>query len=99
MKRFLAYNSLVVVTFLALWILLVVVEVKINLFSFLKFIYIGSLALVFVAFFVASWQALRPFSRHPIAIAAVSSLLMSPTVIFLGGALATNFKFLIGGHV
>ena len=99
MKRFLAYNSLVVVIFLALWILLVVVEVKINLFSFLKFIYMGSLASVFVAFFVASWRALRPFSRHPIAIAAVSSLLMSPVVIFLGGALATNFKFLIGGHV
>jgi hypothetical protein len=49
--------------------------VKINLFWFLKFIYRGSLALVFVAFFVASWRALRPFSRYPIAIAAVSSLL------------------------
>jgi len=98
MKRFLAYNGLVAVVFLLLWVLLVIVEVKISLFWFLKYIYIGSLALVFVSFFAASWRALRPSSRHPIPIAAVSSLLMSPLFIFLGGVLATNFRFLIGGH-
>ena len=98
LKRFFAYNASVAVAFLLLWVVLVIVEVKINLFWFLKYIYMGSLLLVFLGLFVASWRALRSSSPHPIAMAAVSSLLISPAFIFLGGVLVTNFKFLIGGH-
>ena len=59
MKRFWAYNALVVVAFLLLWVLIVVVETKIRQYWFLRFIFFGSLPLVFVSFFFASWCALR----------------------------------------
>ena len=97
MKRFCISNGLVAVLFLLLWILLVAVGVKIHSYPFLKFIYAGSLPLVFVSFYLASWQALRKTSKHPAGFAALSCLLMSPALIFIGGILATHFKRMIGG--
>jgi len=99
MKRFVAYNALVALAFLLLWMLLVFIEVRVGRFRFLTFIYIGSLALVFVSFFLASRSALSSWSKHPLALSGVSSLVMSPVLIFLGGILATKFKFLVGGHL
>ena len=99
MKRFFAYNGLVAAAFLFLWVLLVVVEVKIHLYWFLGCLFIGSLPLVFVAFFIASWRALLDKSKHPAGFAALTCLLLSP-VFIVGGVIAvTNFKFLIGGHM
>ena len=99
MRRFAAYNGMVAAAFLLLWVLLVVVEVKISLFWFLKYVYAASLPLVFVGFFLAVRRAMGSSSKDPIAISVVSSLAMSPVLIFVGGVLATNFKFLIGGHL
>lgn len=99
MKRFVAYNGLVALAFLLLWMLLVFIEVCIGRFRFLTFIYIGSLALVFVSFFLAGRSTLPSWSKHPITLSVVSSLMMSPVLIFLGGILATKFKFLVGGHL
>ena len=99
MKRYCSYNGLVVVGFLLFWMLLVIIEVKIALFGFLRWIYVGSLLLVFLGFFGASLRALRGSSKHPMGLAALSSLLVSPVFIFLGGAVVTNFKFMIGGHL
>jgi hypothetical protein len=97
MKGFWKSNSLVAAIFLLLWILLVVVELKIHPYPFLRFIYAASLPVVFVAFFFASWRALRS-SKHPAAFAILSSLLMSPVLIFFGGMLAAYFKRMMGGH-
>ena len=58
MKRYFAYNGLVVVAFLLLWIALVVIEVKASPFKFLKWTYAGSLPCVFICFFLASHRAL-----------------------------------------
>lgn len=99
MKRFIQYNSAVAFGFLLLWALLVVVEVKLREFEFLKFIFFLSLFLVFVGFFAASFQALRNSSKHPVGFALLSSLLLSPVFIFLGVTLVTNFKFMIGGSL
>ena len=99
MKRFCAYNGLVALAFVLLWILLVVLEVKIRLFGFLSYIFFGSLPLVFVSFFFASWRALKPKSEHPAGIAGLSSLVITPVFIFVGVVLVTNFKFMIGGHL
>ena len=99
MKRFCAYNGLVAVAFLFLWVLLVVVEVNIHLYWFLSFLFFGSLPLVFVAFFFASWRALRDKSEHPAGFAVLTCLLMSPVFIVVGVIAVTNFKFLIGGHI
>ena len=98
MKGFCKSNSLVAALFLLLWILLVVVELKIHPYPFFKIIYAGSLPVVFVAFFLASWRALRVPSKHPTAFAIFSSLLMSPVLIFFGGMLAAYFKRKLGGH-
>jgi len=95
MKDFCKFNSLVVALFLVLWILLVVVEVKIHAYPFLRVIYAGSLPLVFVGSYSASWRALRKSSKHPAAFAALSCFLMSPALIFIGGGLATYFKHMI----
>jgi hypothetical protein len=97
MKGFCKSNSLVAALFVLLWILLVVVEVKIHPYPFLKFIYAGSLPPVFVGFYFASWRALRISSKHPAGFAALSCFLMSPTLIFIGGVLTTRFKHMIGG--
>lgn len=98
MKGFCKSNSLVAALFLLLWFLLVVAEVKIHPYPFLKLIYAGSLPLVFVGFYFASWRALRNASRHPAGFAALSCFLLSPILIFTGGILATLFKHMIGGH-
>jgi hypothetical protein len=98
MKGFCKSNSLVAALFLLLWILLVIVELKIHPYPFLRFIYAGSLPVVFVAFFLASWRALRNTSKHPAAFAILSSVLMSPVLIFFGGMLAAYFKRKLGGH-
>jgi hypothetical protein len=95
MKQFCKYNTLVAALFLLLWTLLVVVEVKIHPYPFLRFIYAGSLPLVFVGFYFASWRALRNSSMHPAGFAALSCLLMSPALIFIGGVLVTHFKHMI----
>src|SRR5664280_2579907 len=99
MKRLCKYNSLVAVTFFLFWVLLVVVEVKIRLYWFLSYVFFGSLPLVFLAFFFASWRALRDSSKHPASFAALTSIVMSPMFIFVGVTLVTNFKLLIGGHL
>ena len=99
MKRFCVYNSLVAVAFLLLWVLLVLVEVKIQLYWFLSYIFFGSLPLVFVSFFFASWRGLRNSSAQAAGIALVSSVVMSPIFIVVGVLLVTNFKFMIGGHI
>jgi hypothetical protein len=99
MKRLIKFNSLVAIAFLVLWILLVVVEVEIRLYSFLSYIFFASLPLVFLAFFFASWRALRDSSKHPAGFAALTSVVMSPVFIFVGVTLVTNFKLLIGGHI
>src|SRR6266496_6429689 len=99
MKRFCAYNGLVAVAFLLLWVLLVVVEVRIHLYWFLSYLFFGSLPLVFVVFFFASLRALRDRSEHPAGFAALISFLMSPVFIVAGVIAVTNFKFIIGGHI
>ena len=99
MKRFCAYNGLVAVVFLLLWVLLVVVEVKVRLYWFLGPLFFVSLPSVFVCFFFASWRAVRDRSEHPAGFAALSSVLMSPVFISAGVILVTNFKFMIGGHI
>ena len=99
MKRYCTHNGLVAVVFLLLWFGLVLIEVKVGRYGFLKWIYAASLLLVFIGFFVSSWGALRGSSRHPVGFAVISSVLISPVFIFFGGALATNFKFMIGGHL
>jgi hypothetical protein len=95
MKQFCKYNTLVAALFLLLWTLLVVVEVKIHPYPFLRFIYAGSLPLVFVGFYFASWRALRNSSKHPAGFAVLSCFLMSPALIFIGGVLVTHFKHMI----
>ena len=99
MKRLCAYNSLVALAFVLLWALLVVVEVKVRLFWFLSYIFFGSLPMVFVSFFLASWRALRPTSEHPVGIAGLLSVVMTPIFVIVGVMLVTNFKFMIGGHL
>src|SRR6266540_1694673 len=99
MKRFCAYNILVVVVFLLLWSLLVVFEVKVGLYAFLKYIFFLSLPLVFFGFFFACHRALRKTSKNATTLALASSLVISPVFIFVGVVLVTNFKLLIGGHL
>ena len=99
MKRFCAYNGLVAVVFLLLWSLLVVVEVKVALFSFLKYVFFTSLPLLFGSFFVASWRALRSSSQNAVAIALASSVVISLLFILLGVTLVTNLKLMIGGQL
>jgi len=99
MKRLCAYNGLVALAFALLWVLLVGVEVKIRLFWFLSYIFFGSLPLVFLSFFVASWRALEAKSDHPAWIAGLLSVVITPVFIFVGVVLVTNFKFMIGGHL
>jgi hypothetical protein len=98
MKRYFAYNGVVALAFLLLWATLVIVEVKMGTVGFLKLIYVGSLPCVFICCFLAGRHALTP-SRHPVGFAILSALIISPLLIFLGGALVTNFKFMIGGHL
>jgi len=99
MKRLCKYNGIVAFAFVLLWALLVVVEVKIRLFWFLSYIFFGSLPLVFVSFFLASWRALRPTTEYPAGSAGLLSLVLTPVFIFLGVTLVTNFKLMIGGHL
>ena len=99
MKRLCAYNGLVALAFVLLWVLLVVVEVKIRLFWLLSYIFVGSLPLAFVGFFFASWRALKPKSEHPAGTAGLLSVLITPVFIFVGVVLVTNFKLMIGGHL
>ena len=98
MKRLWAYNGFVAIAFLLLWVLLVVVEVKICLFWFLSYIFFGSLPLVFVAFFFASWRELGSKSKHPARMAGLLSVIITPIFVVIGVALVTTFKSLIGGH-
>jgi len=96
MKRFLKYNGLTAASFLLLWGLIVLVEVNWHLYTFLGYVFIGSFPCVFLAFYFASWRALRGTSRHPVGLAALSSALMSPAVIFLGVTVATNIELVLG---
>ena len=98
MKRLWAYNGLVAIAFLLLWVLLLVIEVKICLFWFLSYIFFGSLPLVFVAFFFASWRALGSKSKHPAGTAGLLSVIITPIFIVIGVVLVTKCKVLIGGH-
>ena len=97
MKRFFKYNSLVAVVFLLLWTLLVVLDVKTSSYGSLIYIFYGSLPLIFLAFFFATWRALRGSSKHPAGYAILTSVVMSPVIIYVGVTLAVNFFFLIGG--
>src|SRR5947208_3518214 len=98
MKRFATFSGLAAIGFLLFWALIVVVEVKVQPFWFLKYMFFASLPLVFVSFFVTAWRAFRP-APNAWGIAVVSSIVLSPIFIFLGVVLITNFKFLIGGHI
>src|SRR5437773_2340395 len=98
MKRFATFSGLVAAGFLLLWALIVVIEVKVQPFWFLKYMFFASLPLVFVSFFVVAWKTFRS-APNAWGIAVGSSIVLSPILIFLGVVLITNFKFLIGGHL
>ena len=99
MKRFIAYNALVAAAFLLLWSLIVVVEVRISNYPFLRYIFFGSLPLVFVSFFIAGLRAFRDGPEHAAGAAALCGLLIAVVFIVFGVILVTNFKLAIGGRI
>ena len=88
------YHSMVALVFLCFWALIVVIEVKIKNFLFLKYLFLGSLPLVFAAFWLAGVRSLR----SP-GFAVASSLLISPVFILVGVSAILRLKLLIGGHI
>ena len=99
MKRFFVYHAVLAAVFLLFWTLLVVVEVKVAPFGFLRWGFLASLPLVFVSFLFASLRALQSRPRLLPVLATVSCAVFSPVFIFVGIVLVTNFKCLLGGRV
>lgn len=99
MKQFCRNNGFVATSFLALWALLVIIEVKGGLLWLLAPIFFLSLPCVFIGFYVASFRTFFGWSDHAAAFATLTSALMSPMFIVVGVTLITNFKLMIGGHL
>ncbi len=99
--RLLGYNGLVFVAFVAVWSLIVLIEVKVHPYGFLKYAFFGSLPCVFIAIYVANWAAFSSSRSSEIrrARAMIATLLLAPASILIGVFAALHFKLLIGGHM
>lgn len=89
-------NLLVAALSLFLWGVLIVVEVRIENYPFLKYIYFASWVLIVVGFVWANLQA------HPskgAAVNIVQGIIISALFVVLGSIFGVNFKFLLGGHL
>jgi hypothetical protein len=99
MSRVLKYNGLVAIGFLILWILLAVIEVKIQPFWFLKYIFFASIPLIFLAFFLANWRGMDGQTKHPAITGLMVGVVLSVVFVVIAIVVVTNFKLLIGGHL
>jgi hypothetical protein len=97
MKRLLSYNGRVAGGFVAFWILLFALDGVFKSLEFLRYFLFASYALVFFAFWMASWLALRHTSKHPIGIATLISVLASPLFTAVVILVLVNVSFAILG--
>ena len=97
MKRLLAYNGRVAGGFVVFWTLLFALDGIFKSLDFLRYFLFASYALVFFAFWIASWLALRHTSKHPIGVATLISVLVSPLFTAVAILVLVNISFGIWG--
>ena len=92
-------NIILALTFLCVWTLLVLIEVKIGNYVLLKYIYIITILCIVISFIWANKNILKN-SDNTISITILNygiGLIISLIFIFIGMVIVTNFKLLIGG--
>jgi len=89
-------NLIVSVIFILLWGSLIVIEVKVENFPVLKYLFFSSWGLIISGYIWANYEA-HPSKGAILNIAQGISI--AAIFIILGIILGTNFKLLIGGHV
>ena len=99
MKRLALYDGLIALAALLVWVAIVVVEVKVREFWFLRYIFWSSLVLLFIAFPVASLVALRDTPSLRGTMAVLSFLCIAPVFTVAGVMLVWHLKVAIGGHL
>ena len=97
MKRLLRYNAWVAAGFLTFWFLLFATDEALRAPQFLSYVLFSSYVAVFVAFWLASWLALRPVSDHSVGFAILISLPMSLVFLVVGILLIVNLTVGIWG--
>jgi uncharacterized membrane protein len=90
---------LIALAALFLWVAIVLIEVKVREFWFLKYVFSSSLLLLFIAFPVASLVALKEKPRLRSIMAVVSFLCITPAFIVTGVMAVWFFKMAIGGGI
>ena len=97
MKRLLKYDAIIAATALAIWVALVLVEVKFRELWFFRYVFLASLVMLLVAFPTAGALA---FEDNPkaMALAVIASLVLAPIFIVVGVMLVGQLKLgLLGG--
>ena len=99
--RLLKCNGAAFAMALTFWSLLVVIEVKVELYSFLKYLFFLSLPGAVLLHYWANWVAFAEISELGTRIVRtiVATLILAPLSMLLGVVAVINFKFLIGGHI
>ena len=99
MKRLALYDGLIALGALLIWVALVVAEVEVREFWFFRYIFWSSLLLLFIAFPVASFLALKKRPELRGIMTVLSALCIAPAFIFVGVMLVWYFKMAIGGGI
>ena len=97
MKRFFLYNGITAIAFLAIWALLVLVEVKVKEFWFLKYVFWASLLLVVLSFPLVNIAAFNTRPRVATVMAFVSTFIVVPLFIYGGVMFIWELKIALGG--
>jgi hypothetical protein len=92
MKRFCIYNGIVALVLLAVWLLLAITSIDDAI------VCVVMSTFVFGGFYFASMRALRERSKHPVHLAVLASVLISPFFIVVGIFLAVSLRSVIRGH-
>ncbi|HTH47260.1 MAG TPA: hypothetical protein VMB21_07095 [Candidatus Limnocylindria bacterium] len=99
--RLLKYNGAAFAMALTFWSLIVVVEVKVQPYGFLKYLSFLSLPGVVFLHGWANWMAFStiPDEGTRTVRSIVATLIMAPISILFGVVAAISLKFLMGGHI
>jgi hypothetical protein len=98
MRRYLKWNAIAAVGFVAFWTLAVLVEVKVRNFPFVGPLVIASYFLLLPVFVVVGGLALARTRDGFSGLGAALGIVLAPLVWIVGVNIVLAFKFSIGGH-
>jgi hypothetical protein len=94
-------NIIVALAFLCLWVLLVIIEVKIEKYTILEYVFMLSNLCIVVSFVWVNKNILKN-NDNKLSVTTLNymiGIIISLVYIYLGVVFVTNFKFLIGGSI